>query len=135
MKKCVRCDQSRSLDEFYSNPRQRDGLHSYCKSCCRDIKQVARDKTRDLVFSAYGGYICVCCGETEPLFLTIDHIHNDGAAHRKSINGGGTRLYDWLRARNYPDGFQVLCLNCNMGKYRNGGTCPHKTSAAICTGS
>ncbi len=25
-----------------------------------------------------------------------------------------------------PEGFQVLCWNCNLGKYYNGGVCPHR---------
>ena len=76
---------------------------------------------------AYGGYRCACCGETEPLFLTLDHTNNDGAARRRELGFlGGARLYEWLRDNGYPKGFQVLCMNCNQGRHRNGGTCPHK---------
>ena len=76
---------------------------------------------------AYGGYVCACCGETEPLFLTIDHVRSDGAAHRKRLGSlGGARFYKWLRDNGYPPGFQVLCMNCNHGRHRNGGKCPHK---------
>ena len=74
---------------------------------------------------AYGGYQCACCGETEPLFLTIDHINNDGNKHRKKFQSRGDGLYKWLKHNNYPEGFQVLCMNCNHGKRRNGGICPH----------
>lgn len=82
---------------------------------------------------AYGGYICKCCGITEPLFLTIDHVNNDGAKHRREIGyktgngkGASSATVRWLKKNNYPEGFQILCLNCNMGKERNKGTCPHK---------
>ena len=34
---------------------------------------------REQVFEAYGGYKCNCCGESEPMFLSIDHIDNNGA--------------------------------------------------------
>lgn len=57
-------------------------------------------------------------------FLAVDHIHNDGNEHRKVVNQG--RLYTWLRENAYPQGFQVLCFNCNYGKSINGGVCPHK---------
>lgn len=85
---------------------------------------------REQVFAAYGGYKCACCGETEPLFLTIDHIENNGAEMRKTgvHSRGGTQFYQWLRMNKFPDGFQVLCMNCNLGKHRNGGVCPHKSS-------
>ena len=76
---------------------------------------------------AYGGPKCACCGETEPLFLTIDHVRSDGAAHRRAIGSlGGARFYKWLRDREWPEGFQVLCMNCNHGRHRNKGICPHK---------
>lgn len=89
-------------------------------------------KLRLEVMEAYGGAVCACCGETEPKFLTIDHVNNDGAEHRRSFGyeengkGASTRTLSWLKSNNYPEGFQVLCMNCNMGKARNGGICPHK---------
>lgn len=85
------------------------------------------------VFMAYGGYRCNCCGEAEPLFLTLDHIHENGAEHRRSLGasigngrGGWGRTLKWIRDNGFPDGYQVLCMNCNLGKHKNGGTCPHK---------
>ncbi len=74
----------------------------------------------------YGGYRCACCGETEPMFLTLDHVNNDGNRHRRKIGSfSSPKMFAWLRARHYPPGFQVLCSNCNHGRHRNGGTCPH----------
>lgn len=86
-------------------------------------------KLRDEVFEAYGGRKCACCGETEPLFLSIDHIDNDGAEMRKNgtHSRGGTAFYQWLRKSGFPKDFQVLCMNCNTGKHRNGGACPHQS--------
>lgn len=89
--------------------------------------KVYRDAVKDEVFAAYGGYKCVCCGESNKRFLTIDHINNDGHIHRKEINSrGGVGIYNWLKREGFPPGFQVLCYNCNMGKARNKGICPHK---------
>ena len=74
---------------------------------------------------AYGSE-CACCGITEEVFLTIDHIDNNGSAHRREIGpkSGGVAIYGWLEHNDYPEGFQVLCHNCNYAKYR--GVCPHK---------
>lgn len=70
---------------------------------------------------------CACCGESNPIFLTIDHIHNDGAEHRKIIGKGAFGIYGWLERNGWPtEGLQILCWNCNMGKRINGGQCPHK---------
>jgi hypothetical protein len=89
-----------------------------------------QDRCRDQVYNAYGGYRCNCCNETERMFLSIDHMDNNGAEERKSgkYNGGGSAFYNWLRKNNFPVGYQVLCMNCQVGKHKNGGVCPHQTT-------
>jgi hypothetical protein len=93
----------------------------------------SQDRCRAQVFEAYGGYKCNCCGETEQLFLSIDHVHNDGAQERKAglYSGSGTAFYIWLRKNKFPPGYQVLCMNCQVGKHKNGGVCPHQTSSTF----
>ena len=66
---------------------------------------------------------CVICGFTDPRALLIDHINDNGARHRETIavdakkrQGAGATTYLWLEKNNYPDGFQVLCANCNAIK-------------------
>ncbi len=86
---------------------------------------------KDKIFKAYGGYKCSCCGEIEELFLTIDHIDESGAKHRRQMKKEKTYFYKWLLDNNFPPGFQVLCFNCNSGKglnWRKNGIaeCPHK---------
>lgn len=80
------------------------------------------------IFANYG-FKCACCGETEPKFLTIDHIANNSAEMRRNGEHGqsGTSFYQYLRRNNFPAGFQTLCMNCNLGKHRNGGICPHQS--------
>lgn len=80
---------------------------------------------RKEIVAAYGGR-CACCGEAEIQFLELDHAQNDGASHRKTLGRGARPIYRWLKARDFPKkGFQLLCANCNQGKNRNGGVCPH----------
>lgn len=81
--------------------------------------------------------ICACCGETHIEFLTIDHIYCNGNSHRKKIRReikkgklkakSGAPLYRWLEENNFPEGFQVLCSNCNMcrGKNKQRFCCVH----------
>lgn len=95
---------------------------------------LARDKARREalileVYNAYGGAQCACCGEAELKFLTLDHINNDGNKHRKEISGktrDSRMVYYWLKRNGFPPGYQILCYNCNCGKSRNKGICPHK---------
>lgn len=69
----------------------------------------------------YYGKICQCCGESNLVFLSLDHINGGGTKHRKEIGIG--KLYRWIVKNNFPSGFQVLCMNCNWAKSHGG--CPH----------
>ena len=93
-----------------------------------DANYAYRDRLRKEVFDAYGGK-CVCCGESNYRFLTIDHPNNDGAKHRRETGcGTGIKFYLWLRKHGYPKEFDPLCWNCNCGKSDNLGVCPHKAA-------
>lgn len=94
------------------------------KQLARSRKNRQRIRWREEIYSVYGD-ICDCCGETNPLFLTLDHVNNDGASHRKNLTKDPLALYRWVRNNNYPDTIQLMCYNCNMGKARNKGICPH----------
>lgn len=98
-----------------------------CEDCIQKNK-TTRDFIKDEVFAQYGGYECSCCGESVKEFLTLDHINNDGSKHRKTIRGSA--IYNWAKQNNFPPIFQVLCFNCNCGRARNGGVCPHVESAS-----
>ncbi len=119
------------------NPTQAAG--SICEICTERRRQWYYDRyhSQQLAYSkdrrvrlklaalgAYGGAICKCCGERHLEFLTIDHLNNDGAEHRRQLGTKGTKFYEWLRNNGYPPGFQVLCLNCNFAKGHGG--CPHE---------
>lgn len=87
---------------------------------------------KERVYAAYGGYECACCGETQKEFLSIDHIRNDGyEMFKKGIHPRGTGFYIWLCKNNFPEGFQVLCMNCQFGKKHNNGVCPHMEGVEI----
>lgn len=68
------------------------------------------------------GKICKCCGVTNYEFLTLHHVNNDGATHRKEI---GAHIYRWAKKNGFPNSLEVNCMNCNWakGKY---GYCPHE---------
>jgi hypothetical protein len=72
----------------------------------------------------YGG-ICSCCGEPNVGFLTLEHKNGDGKEHRKKFHTTTQQLAD-LRRRGWPkDDYELLCYNCNLGRAKNGGICPH----------
>ena len=104
------------------NKRWRKANPELANERSRISRKKFEEMTKRLVFEHYGKE-CVCCGEDEVMFLTMDHIDGGGEKHRKEI---GRKIYNWLYRNNFPEGFQVLCMNCNWGKYLNGGSCPHK---------
>jgi hypothetical protein len=93
---------------------------------CREKNRIKgkdiRAKYRRAVLDHYGAR-CGCCGETAEQLLTLDHMDNDGKAHRLIVDGA--RLCRWIMKNGYPKNFQVLCMNCNWAKWRY-GECPHQ---------
>lgn len=64
---------------------------------------------------------CACCSERHYEFLAIDHIDGGGGAHRRTV---GVAIDRWLIKNGFPEGYRILCHNCNVaiGLY---GSCPH----------
>lgn len=136
---CTRCGKNQlkpntrvcdtCISQTTENYRNRRHLPEV-KDRTRKWAKKYRDAIRYEVFAAYGNR-CTCCQETEHLFLELDHINNDGYLKRREITGtksGGVAIYRWAKNHNYPKDLQLLCSNCNQGKRRNGGICPHKIS-------
>lgn len=95
----------------------------------RGYQKTAREKIRKEILSYYSNdkLECACCGEDEYEFLSIDHINNDGAEHRREINvKGGMDMYMWIKKNEFPNIFQILCHNCNWLKRHPSGICIHK---------
>ena len=154
-KNCSKCKFPRDIDEFQDRKGTPDGKGYVCGVCRRqsykayrsshkeqyarhaadfrsknveELKGYRRKVNSELkvgAFTAYGGR-CSCCGESEPAFLTIDHVDGNGNKHRHEVGRrGGSDFYRWLKQKHYPGGFQVMCFNCNFAKHLL-GRCPHQ---------
>jgi len=121
--RCPTCKKKRML---YMRQRLKDP-RVRTQNCLRRKERQIR--LRKAIIEGYGGK-CACCGLTVPEFLTLDHIHNDGAEHRKrdGYKAAGHHLYTRLVREGFPKGqFQLLCWNCNCAKsIFNLDECPHK---------
>ena len=75
-----------------------------------------RQQLRRRILEHYseGTMKCLKCGFSDIRALCIDHVNGGGNRHRKEVGDG--RLYRWLEKNGFPDGFQVLCHNCNAIK-------------------
>lgn len=133
----MRKARARNPKRYQKHQREHYKRHH---STVRRQAQESRKRLKLRVMENYGGAVCVCCSETCLSMLTIDHINNDGAQHRKEIGKvykGGRALvaemYIWLEKNGFPTGFQVLCYNCNLSKHRNKGVCEHKLNEGSTT--
>ncbi len=98
--------------------------------------KVVREDLKKEVFSEYSKRhsksktpCCRCCGENFDIdFLSVDHI--DGRTHlaKDEKHLRANLLNVWLKKNNFPDGFQILCHNCNFAKgmKKNNNKCPHE---------
>lgn len=110
-----------------------DGSRIFClyhkkkdRNSSRITEKKIAIKLKDELFEHYGKK-CACCGETTLQFLTLEHEEGNGNNHRKDLfkhNVGGVHMYRWLKKNKYPQGYSILCMNCNWAK-RNTGICPH----------
>lgn len=150
---CTKCKRYLPITMFHVDNSRYDGLTTWCRECrtsavqkwsddnpdmvkhrlrrwrkanpdkVRAQNQRAYLKLRKSILNHYGDK-CACCGETAIEFLSIDHINGCGEKQRQEVGSGG-KFYQWLKDNGYPDGFRILCHNCNMaiGFY---GYCPHQ---------
>jgi hypothetical protein len=146
LRECNVCHQVKSLEDFHKSKSRPGGRRYECRPCslvtngqryksdeafrerCKAKTLNRRRLCKEKCMSHYSEGIptCKCCGETNIAFLTIDHVNNDGAEHRRrDPNARGGSLYYLLVRSNFPEGFQVLCMNCNCAKEWY-GVCPHK---------
>lgn len=142
-KYCAGCDKHVPLRDWTKHNSTADRLQHQCKHCRNARRREARRskkgfyateqekykekhlvaarrsyyKCKHLVMRHYCGgenYTCCQCGFADPRALSIDHVDGKGADHRRNLKG--VNLYRWLVREKYPDGFQVLCMNCQWIK-------------------
>lgn len=134
---CRECVRQKN-NAYYHRAQKHDPAHRararsanrtwYLQNLEHQHARVARKHRaeREACFQKYGG-VCACCGEHRYEFLAIDHINGGGIRHRKQLKI--TKIARWLARNGFPDGYRVLCHNCNMalGQY---GYCPHGNAVA-----
>lgn len=82
-------------------------------------RKIERIELKKTIIQHYSKQMkCAQCGLADLKNLTVDHINGGGERHRKNygLNGGGHAFYRWLKRKNFPKGYQILCFGCNMEK-------------------
>ena len=138
-KQCPKCHRwyPLTLDYYRPSKSQHRGFRAYCRPCdakyehsysAKSLRQ--RNWADKLQALEYYGNLCVCCGESEPVFLTFDHIGGGGGEHRREEHLARKSIGTWLIRHRFPDGYRILCFNCHKaidaGPKHLGGVCPHE---------
>ena len=105
------------------------------------IKKAKEDAKRLKILQEYSQRLsnsnvpcCNCCGENSYIeFLDVDHIlgkkEMDSIPELVAIGYSSklvaNKLKNWLIDNDFPEGFQILCKNCNGAKGLY-GVCPHE---------
>ena len=91
-----------------------------------DYKEKTRIRQQEKRMKVYSVYskrhsnsdipCCRCCEETMMEFLAVDHIDGRKNLPEKEKNLRSINLVNFLIKNNFPEGYQILCHNCNMAK-------------------
>ncbi len=120
---------AREKRNYWTNPQtRRDNTRDWHKKhpeYGKTYREKQKIELRLEILNHYGK-ICPCCGETEPLLLSIDHRENGRGNPADRTKGTGQGFYAWLKRNGFPKGpYQILCLGCNQAKGFY-GSCPHE---------
>lgn len=114
---CKLCHEEKSAENFH---RENGRIRKYICYSCRGKRERAQQK---LELLETFGWKCNCCGEDNPLFLTLQHKDRKGE-HYSGLKTH--QLYARAKAEGWPaEKYEMLCMNCNFahGQY---GECPHR---------
>lgn len=127
LRRCGRCGQLKPEEEFNWRRVGRGQRDNYCRPCRSEYKkehyarnraryienairrrrQIARERT-ELVLGLVAGRPCADCGETDPLVLEFDHLHD-----KKFSVSQGLRDRSWDTVLAEIDKCDVVCANCH----------------------
>lgn len=112
MKHCRKCGvpESESVGGFlpHSNGKH---VRLICGPCAASSLREHNRRRRVECYSLLGG-LCKLCGESEYEFLTVDHVHRDGALERVTMTPDQIKARI-LRDPSVRERYRVLCRNCN----------------------
>jgi hypothetical protein len=113
--------KQRKWNEIYRS-KHRETLNEYGKTYHQNHRDTQnewaknyRKRNKVLVIGYYsnGTNQCARCGYKDMRALQIDHVNGGGEEHRRVIKQD---FYVWLIKNSYPEGYQVLCANCQILK-------------------
>jgi hypothetical protein len=77
-----------------------------------------RYRQKCIEYYSKGKNCCELCGISDIDVLTIDHKNGGGRQERKKLSN---HVEKYLVKNNFPEGYRILCMNCNMKEARQKG--------------
>jgi hypothetical protein len=125
LKKCKKCGEEKSVEQFSKNRRRKDNLQDNCKACIRirDAESYAKDsskfaawskgrrlRVRKAVFEYLLSHPCIECGERDIIVLEFDHR----AQYTKRFDVmSATHGHSWKTILAEIKKCDVVCANCH----------------------
>lgn len=128
-KVCTKCGVEKISTEFRKRTAVKDGLQSWCKSCCKvhekqhwDTNEtrretskrrsvVSRQKMRECIYEYLVVHPCEDCGEDDPIVLEFDHI--DPSQKSFTIGNAGKQIFSLVTLQEEISKCRVVCANCH----------------------
>lgn len=126
-KKCSRCNKTKNQEEFRKHKRNIDGLHIWCKTCCREydrdwykktggptpkrlsqIRRWRQNRTEEFN-NRYKSHPCADCRQIyHPAAMQFDHLGD------KKFNLGDMKTQlSWEELDKEIEKCELVCANCH----------------------
>jgi hypothetical protein len=131
MRKCPRCKQVKSLNEFGKNSRSKNGHATYCLICqragCRNyyesrpdmlerskiLRRLRKKSIQEVIWNYLTNHPCIDCGENDPIVLDFDHVKGEKKKEISRMIKGNNGIKSILEE---IDKCEVRCANCHRKK-------------------
>jgi len=123
---CYKCKREKSKAEYN---KYKPKVSAYQKIYRKEHRQMIIKRRRQIKLTLFSHYSDTNPPQCANLYgihekpftileaLQLDHINGGGyKEHQRLGVSGGDGFYRWLIKNNYPEGYQVLCANCNWIK-------------------
>ena len=123
-KTCKNCRDKRKKNRKKEYQKNKQSYINRANKSYQKNKNIISKKNRkdrayykEKLFEIFGK-CCKHCGLKDLGLLTIDHIHGDGAEHRKRASNSLKILKEVVESEDKTK-YRILCMNCNwcLGQY------------------
>lgn len=110
MKTCFKCKEEKPDADFYKSGRTKDGLHCYCKVCCRETTASRKREYKKRIVEYCGGK-CVICGY-DKCYAALEFHHPNPEAKEPDFRQI-MKNSAFEKQKELVKGCMMLCANCH----------------------